>query len=139
MWPVWSMLCVMAVVPLTFHNEYKIVLLLAAVSSTFSHVDVSQHVKTCLKLQARSKKWTRCEGQRLFSVIQHLLPPSIPIHVCRNWMRLTPALRKKAKETGKTTSEEKTRRREEKREEKTRRREDGSFLIPRVVVPGRSH
>ena len=36
-------------------------LLLAAVSSNFPHVDVTQHVKQCLKLQREAnKKMTRC-------------------------------------------------------------------------------
>ena len=42
------------VVPLTFHNVS--IFLLSAVSRTFSHVDVTQHVKKCSKLQREEKK-----------------------------------------------------------------------------------
>ena len=47
---------VVVVVPLTFHNVSSFFLLLAAVSSTVSHVDVTQHVRQCLKLQREAKK-----------------------------------------------------------------------------------
>ena len=58
--------------------------------------------KSARNLQREAKNGHVVEGQRLFSVIQRLLPSSITIHVGRNWMRLT-------WEEGKKRREEKTR------------------------------
>ena len=91
-----------AVVPLTFHNVSNFFASRCSFK-TFSQVDVTQPVGKCSKLQREAKKWTRCGRSTAFSVIQRLLPSSIPNHVGRNWMRLT-------REEGK-----KRRRREEKR------------------------
>ena len=41
-------------------QRVQFVLLFAAVSITFSHVDVTQHVKKCLTLERETKTWTRC-------------------------------------------------------------------------------
>ena len=92
-----------------------------------------------LETVARSKnEWTRCGRSTAFSVIQRLLPPSIPFHVCRNWMRLTPALKRKAKETeerkGRREEEKKGRREGEKkcrREDKKRREEKNTGKLTR--------
>ena len=119
-------------------------------------------MEKCLKLHRKGKNWTRCGRSTAFSVIQRLLPPSISIHVCRNWMRLTKRREEKRREEKRR--EEKRReekRREEKRREEKRREEKRvdfaaqfdltresspgsdtvrvvSLMIPRVVLRGRS-
>ena len=56
----------MVLVPLTFHNVSSF-LLLAAVSSTVSHVEQRQHVENCLKLLREAGNHRHVvEGQRPF-------------------------------------------------------------------------
>ena len=95
-------------------------------------------MEKCLKLQRKAKTWTRCGRSTAFSVIQRLLPPSIPIHVCRNWMRL----RREEKRREEKRREEK--RREEKRREgkgrKEKKREEKKWSLRlNLTQHGKAH
>ena len=140
----------MAVVPLTTHNVSMFAsrcsfknFFTCRVTSTFDKV---------FEIAARSKKHGQVvEGQRLFSVIQHLLPPSISIHVCRNWMRFTreegksreeKTRRDEKRREGKGREEkrrEEKRREEKRREEEEKRREEKWSLRLNLTQHGKTH